>query len=249
MDTLAIGIAADLATAALSIYVAFRVRQAQRWGLEGWWSQWFWYGLASFLVLDGGYALWVTMAEPGAPIPIFVLLLRRLLFVMGVAGLVIFLADCCNGHQARGRIIAWYVALATVVEATTLYQNPIGHQQLPWSIQFVHARPTPPLFNLATALALFGPLVWTSTAGLMRYKQQPGREQRFRLVILHASIISFCVGITLGFWDNDWYWYGLFENRLVVTIVAGMLFALRPPWLVRRIWGIQKVRRVEQWIV
>ncbi len=249
METLTFGILADLATAALAVYVAFRVRQANRWGLNGWWSLWFWYGLAGFLVLDGGYAALVLIAEPGAPVPVMVLLVRRLLFVLGAAGLVVYLAHVAGLDRFRPWVLTWYVVVATVVEATTLYQDPSGHVRLPWSIQFIHARPTPVWFNLATALAIFSPLVAAAIAGLLRYPLQPSREQRFRLVALETSVIGFCVGISLGFWDNDWYWYGLFENRLAVTIVAGMLFALRPPWVVRRVWGINHVRNRSQWIV
>lgn len=244
--TLLIGILLDLFTAAFCIYVAARVRRATQRGIKLGVTQWFWYGLAAFMLLDGGYAMVVLAREPPVPIPLLVLMARRFMVLVGIAALTVYMFRLA-GRSWDAPLWGFYAALITLVEAQTLYENPQSHVVLDWSVQFVYERTTPHLLNFMEGVAIFAPLALGAALALARYGRQPSTAHRFRLVAVTTSILSFCTGIVIGFWNNDWFWYGLFENRLGFSVAAGMLFALRPPFLVRKFWDIPRVTKPEQW--
>jgi hypothetical protein len=245
--TLTLGIVLDLLTASFSLYVAWRVHQAIRLGLPLRQTLLFWYGLAGFLVLDGGYAMVVLSTHVPPPIPLMVLMARRFLFLLGTYALVAGLLSMAKRARLQPYALAYYAILITAIEALTLYENPQSHVVLTWSIQFVYEASLPDLANFAIGIAIFLPLAAASVLATMRYRVQQGRDQRFRLLAFTLSVLAFCVGVVIGFWDNDWFWYGLFEDRLAFSIVAGMLFALRPPWIARQFKGISRDTSLEAW--
>ncbi len=247
LSTLTLGILADAVTTVFCLYVAFRVHEAIRAGVPLEKTLYFWYGLSGFMLLDGGYAMVVLAGEPEPPVPVMVLMLRRFLFLGGTAALVSALFDMAGRSRAIPVLMIYYAVLITFIEALTLYENPQTHEQLVWSIQFVYQRESPALLNFFLGLAIFTPLFLAASLVMGRYRHQASEGRRYRLAVLNLGVLVFCVGIVIGFWDNDWFWYGLFENRLAFTIAAGMLFALRPPWIVRRYWKIRRVKGIEQW--
>ncbi len=248
LSTLTIGILADLGTTLFCLYVAFRVHQAIRLGVPLQKTLYFWYGLSAFLVLDGGYAWAVLAFEPKPPAPLLVLMARRFLFLVGTAALVSALFDLAKKPQATPFLLGYYAALITFIEALTLYENPRTHERLLWSIQFVYERQSPDLLNFFIGVAIFTPLVLAAWLAMARYPKQRSESHRYRLAVFCLGVLTFCVGIIIGFWDNDWYYYGLFENRLVFTVAAGMLFALRPPWIIRRFWRIRRLTNAADWV-
>lgn len=237
--TLLIGICLDLITAAWFVVVALTLQ----WRLRGdsvmeraiRWSMIFWYGAAGFMVLDGGYAAFVLVGDTAPWVQMAVLLVRRLLFVVGTAFLVHLLWTMRTGDQRHlGALVAYYGVVAVLTEAVTLYQRPVGHEHLVWSIQFVTARATPLWLNVVMGAAIFVPMGLAAGGALRLYRQMPTRADRFRLAALCYSVISFVIGVLIGFVDNSWYWYGLFENRLIFAVAIGMWLVMYPFWIARR---------------
>ncbi len=237
--TLLIGICLDLITAIWFVVVAL----ALQWRLRGdsimeraiRWSMFFWYGAAGFMVLDGGYAAFVLIGDVPPLVQLMVLMARRLLFVMGTMFLVHLLWVMRTGSQDHlGALGVYYGLVALLVEAVTLYQRTDGHQHLTWSIQFVARNPTPLWVNVLIGALIFVPLGVASVRALGLYRQMPTRADRFRLAAFCYSVLSFVVGVLIGFVDNTWYWYGLFENRLVFAVAIGMWLVMYPFWIARK---------------
>ncbi len=237
--TLVIGICLDLINAfwfaAVAVALQFRLRGDSLMERTIRWSMVFWYGAAGFMLLDGGYAAFVLMGETHPGVQMAVLMTRRLMFIVGTMFLVHLLWTMRTGDQSHlGTLGAYYGGVALVVEAVTWYQRPVGHEELVWSIQFVVQNPTPIWLNVAIGAAIFGPLGYAAIRALGLYKHMPTRADRFRLAAFCYSVISFVVGVLIGFVDNSWYWYGLFENRLVFAVAIGMWLVMYPFWVARR---------------
>ncbi len=248
--TLVVGILLDLATAAFFLMVAgllthrLHTQSPIQRALRS--TMWFWYGAAGFMVLDGGYAVWVLNQDSTPLLQLIVLITRRTLFAGGTMFLVHLLLVMARGdHRHVPWLGAYYAVVLVAIEAISLYQRPAGHENLVWSVQFVFSNETPVWLNVAFGAAIFVPLAASAIMALRLYRRMPDRASRFRLGIFCYSILSFVVGVLIGFVDNDWFWYGLFENRLVFAVGLGMWLVMIPPfWLRSR--GVPSLHDLDQ---
>ncbi len=241
--TLAIGIFLDLLTAITFAYVGLRL-EAVRGDSTGAvrYSLWFWYGAMGFMVLDGGFALLIVLGVAGPAWALPVLFLRRMLFTQGLLALIRLLWTMDGTFRAsvwRPYRIVMLAAVATI----TLFQLPQGYDIMPWSVAIVPSRITPAWVDFAFGTMLFAPVALAALR-LLRWHGASDTHSRFRLHALVWSTLSFCALVLYGFWDNQWFWYGLLENRVAFSIALGMLFVLRPPWLARLIWSVPRIVHV-----
>ncbi len=241
--TLAIGILLDLLTAVMFGYVGLRV-DALRGDSTGavHYSLWFWYGAMGFMVLDGGFALLVILGVMGPEWALPVLFVRRLLFTQGLLAFIRLLWTMDGTFHPR----IWQsyrIVMLSAVATITLFQLPDRYEILPWNVAILPTRTTPQWVDLSFGCMLFIPVALAALR-LLRWHGGSDFHTKFRLHALVWSTISFCAMVLYGFWDNQWFWYGLLENRVAFSAALGMLFVLRPPWFARWFWHTPRITHV-----
>ncbi len=228
--TLVIGVLLDVLTAAMLTFVGLRVSALRDAPPALARSLWFWYGASVFMLLDGGFGLLVVTVDVPLWVATAVLIIRRLAFAAGwfaFAGWLMAL----NG---RLRMRAWWTFTAVVLGAIfvqTWLQGVSGYEIRPWSVALAARAPTPVWVNVLFGAALFVPAAWEAVRLLARSRTM-APVPRYRARAIGGSILLFCALVLVGFVDNQWFLYGLLENRSLFAVGTGMLVALRPPrWL------------------
>ncbi len=241
--TLIIGVLLDLITAGMLTYVGLRVWQLPDPGTGLHHSLWFWYGGSLFMLLDGGFAMVLLAYDVPLGVATAVLIIRRLAFSLGWMAFGAWLLSL-NGSRA---LRAWWTYTAVLLGAIFIQawlQGVGGYEVRTWGVGLLAADPTPLWLNVLFGVALFVPPGWQAVRLLMWFPRL-SPVQRYRCASIAGSTIVFCILVIAGFIDNEWFWYGLLENRSVFTVATGVLIAMRPPVLLR-LRGVPRMKTARE---
>ncbi len=250
-STLSYGIALDMATAAVYLAVAYLVLPLSLPNTnmgEGFrWSLLFWTGTAAFLMMDGGYTALVLGRDVDNITMLGILVLRRSVFILGILGLVRWLqAILWAKPDTRLWMTVLYGLIILCSAVAAVIQQPIGHEVRTYDVEFIYAHPTPLWFNALLGLGIFLPPFLSGFVLLRRFPRQPAGSNRYQVTLLSTGLIVFTLVVTLGFFDDEWNQYGIFEDRAALGVALGTFLALRPLPLLRKLLGVKPVRDPEE---
>ncbi len=230
--TLLVGILLDLITAVMLGYVGYRVYLLPLPSATLRRSMWFWVGASVFMILDGGFGVLVLLVDVPLDVAFAVLIVRRLAFSGGWLAFGAWILTLNGSPHERHWWTYTFVLLGAIFIQTWL-QGVAGYELRTWSIGITAENPTPVWVNVLFGVFLFGPTAWQS-ARLMSFYRHLAPLARYRALTIGGSALLFSILVVAGFINNEWFWYGLLENRSVFTVATGVLIAIRPPWLLRR---------------
>jgi hypothetical protein len=189
----------------------------------------FWYGVGLVNLLQAILEGIALVQDPGLALALAFWNTRIALALVSFAGLVYYLLYVYTGRAGlRGPVILLYTIAFLLMQAWIGLAQPVGATVEGWRVglAFVH-EPRGLLYTSVVVLFFVPPLLAAlAYAYIMRFTRSPAQARRVRLVSL--SLFVYFAGLTLGYLNSTWYWWGLVENLLGIGAAAGVILALWP---------------------
>lgn len=230
--TLLAGAVLDIASFALYVHVSRRVlatlprdrdHSAEAFAL-------FWFGVGVVNLLQALLEVTALARDPGLPLAFAVWNTRIALALVSFAGLVYYLLYVYTGRAAgRGILIGFYAATFLLMQAWLMGAGPSGTDVQGWRVDLTFEGPTrTPLYALVVLMFFVPPLVAAAAyVRFNRFVDDPAQRRRVRL--LSASLVVYFAGLTVGYLNSGWAWWGLVENALGIAAALGAIAAFRRP--------------------
>ena len=230
--TLLTGAALDAASTVLFVHVARRTlavlprdrsHSTEAFAL-------FWFGVAVVNALQALLEVVALVRDPGLALAFAVWNTRIVLALVSFAGLVYYLMYLYTGRAtSRSVIIVFYALTFLLMQAWLIGARPIGTDVQGWRVDLTFEGPTrTPLYGAVVLMFFVPPLVAAGAyLWFMRVVDDPAQRRRVRL--LSASLVVYFAGLTLGYLNPGWAWWGLLENVLGLAAASGAIAAFRPP--------------------
>lgn len=228
--TLLLGAAMDAASLVLYLWAGRRVLEAFPEGsasTRGF--ALFWYGVGAVNGLQAALATAAYFQDPGVALAFAVWNTRIVLALASFAGLVYYLLVVYTGREGLlAPLVVFYLLTFLLMQAALLDADPQAATVEGWRVGIAYATPLGgPLYTLVVLMFFVPPLAASVAYGLMLRVVRPGPQRR-RVLIITASLAVYFAGLTLGYLNVDWPWWGLVENLLGIGAALGVLVALRP---------------------
>lgn len=189
----------------------------------------FWTGMAAYALLDAAWALAVASLDVPLAASLVVLHLKIIAAVTAFAGLVAYLLAIYSGRErVTWVVLGAYLLVFVVVTYFYVWRGPVDHHLTTWGASLDYARPGG-LFQQAVVVLLFVPpaLSAVAYAFLLRVVHEP--RARLRVAATSAALVILFAGLTLGWLNGKWPWWGLAEKVLAVTAALVVLWTMREP--------------------
>lgn len=229
MPALGFVLAVALAGGLSVLCIALARHFVRRGDAEGGWP-WrlfatFWTGMAVYVGLDASWALGVAAGVVPLALSLAVLHVKIVAAVAAFFGLVAYLLYVYTGSPRSVRVVAFlYVAIFLVTVYFYVWRGPVGHHVTPWGASLDYAKPGG-AFQQAVIVLLFLPPALAALAYAMLIPVTPKGKARLRVAVTCVSLFVLFAGLTLGWLNGKWLWWGLAEKVLALSAVSGVLWA------------------------
>jgi len=189
----------------------------------------FWLGMAAYALLDASWALAVAAWDVPLAASLVVLHLKIAAAVAAFGGLVAYLLAIYTGRErVTWVVLAAYLGLFVLVTYFYVWRGPVGQHVTTWGASLDYARPGG-LFQQAVVVLLFVPPAASAVAYALLLRVVEEREARRRVLATSSALAVLFAGLTLGWLDGKWPWWGLAEKVLAVSAALVVLWTLREP--------------------
>ncbi|HWH09186.1 MAG TPA: hypothetical protein VNX21_08300, partial [Candidatus Thermoplasmatota archaeon] len=190
----------------------------------------FWFGVGVVNALQAFLEVVALVRDPGLPLAFAVWNTRIVLALTSFAGLVYYLLYVYTGRPtSRSALIVFYALAFLLMQVWLMGARPTGTDVQGWRVDLTFEDPEKtPLYGLVVVMFFVPPLV-AAAAYLVFMRLATGAAQRRRVRLLSASLVVYFAGLTLGYLNSGWAWWGLMENVLGLAAAAGAIAAFRPP--------------------
>lgn len=197
----------------------------------------FWYGVGLVNGLQALLNLVAVVRDPGVALAFAFWNTRIALALFSFAGLSYYLLFVYTGKRwLQVPVVVFYIGAFFLMQTWLELSDPARASVEAWRVglSFEHVVKGP--IYLGVVLSFFLPPLLASGAYalILRVTREPLR--RYRIGLVSASLLVYFAGLTLGYLNLEWFWWGLVENLLGIGAAAAVLLALRPPaWALRRL--------------
>ena len=194
----------------------------------------FWYGVGIVNGLQAGLEVVAVFRDPGVPLAFAVWNTRIAVALASFAGLVYYLLFVYTGRRRLfWSTLLFYVATFMLMQVWLMQSGPAGTDVSHWRVdlRFEHADKGA-LYKLVV-LMFFVPPLLASAAYAMVLRMAKTPMQRHRVRLMSGSLGVYFLGLTMGYLNTGWPWWGLVENLLGIGAALVAILALRPPRAVR----------------
>lgn len=190
----------------------------------------FWYGVGLVNGLQAALELVAVFRDPGLPLAFAVWNTRIAVALASFAGLVYYLLYVYTGRRRLfWSTLLFYVATFLAMQVWLMQSVPTATDVSHWRVDLEFERTEKsPLYTLVVLMFFVPPLVASvAYAMVVRMAQTP--LQRHRVRLMSGSLGVYFLGLTLGYLNSGWHWWGLIENLLGIGAALVAMLALRPP--------------------
>ena len=189
----------------------------------------FWTGMAAYALLDASWALAVASWDVPLAVSLVVLHLKIVAAVTAFGGLVAYLLAIYTGRErVTWLVLGAYLGLLVLVTYFYVWRGPVDQHLTTWGASLDYARPGG-LFQQVVVVLLFVPpaLCAVAYAFLLRVVREP--RARMRVLATSTALAVLFAGLTLGWLNGKWPWWGLAEKVLAIAAALVVLWTLREP--------------------
>lgn len=215
LDTLSFALYVTAARRVLKTLPADRGQSSEAFAL-------FWFGVGLVNLLQAALVAAALLGHATLALAYAVWNTRIVLALTSFAGLVYYLAYVYGGStRPRVPIILFYAGVLLLMQVWLALSVPVGVDVVGWRVDLVFANPTRTPLYAAVVLLFFLPPLLASAAYARTLRVATDANQRRRIRLVSAGLAGYFLGMTLGYMNSSWPWWGLVEN--VIGLAAGAL--------------------------